>query len=121
MAKKTKDTGAEDAPAVASGRRVLTLGEHPRAQASIARAKALAGIVGLVLGVVLSLRHGVPVADALARGIGIGIAAQLLAWGTAVLVWRQLAAAEIELGKRRLLERLDEIEAEARSGRAEAA
>lgn len=107
--KKNKDA------AVAPGPPVLTLAEHPRAQRSIARTKALAGIAGLLLGVVLSLRAGVPAADAFLRGIGLGTAAMVLMWGAAVLVWKQLAAAEIEVAKRRLLQRLDELEAEARA------
>ena len=107
--KKDKTADVEAAPA----RPVLTLGEHPRAQASIARTKAIAGIVGLVLGVLLSLKNGVPVADAFARGLALGVGAMVLAWGVAVVVWKQLAAAEIEVAKQKLLQRLDELEAEA--------
>lgn len=107
---------AEDGDA-RPGRPVLTLAEHPRAQRSIARVKAMAGIAGLVLGVVLSLRANVPLADAFGRGILLGTVAMVLGWMGAVVVWKQLAAAEIELAKRRLLERLDELEATAAAAR----
>lgn len=107
---KKKD---KDAPVASAGRPVLTLGAHPRAQRSIARTKGMAGIAGLVLGVLLSLKANVPIADAFGRGILLGTIAMVLAWAGAVVVWRQLAAAEIEVARRRLLQRLDELEADA--------
>lgn len=108
--------GDRDLDAAAPARPVLSLGDHPRAQRSIARTKALAGIAGLVLGVLLSLRAGVPAADAFGRGIVLGTVAMVVAWAGAVVVWKQLAQAEIEVAKRKLLQRLDELEAEAATG-----
>ena len=57
--------------------------------------RARAGLLGLVLVTYLSLRAGVPAFDAVLRGLLGGIAAQFVAWGAGVIVWRQLVLGEI--------------------------
>jgi len=73
----------------------VALVAHPRASRSIRRMRARAGLLGLVLVTLLSLRAGVPAFDAVLRGLVGGIAAQFVAWGAGVMVWRQLVLGEI--------------------------
>ena len=89
MAKKAAK-GEGDAPADQ-----VALVAHPRASRSIRRMRARAGLLGLVLVTLLSLRAGVPAFDAVLRGLVGGIAAQFVAWGAGVMVWRQLVLGEI--------------------------
>ena len=89
MAKGAKRQGG-DTPA---GKPALVA--HPRARRSIRRWRGRAGLIGLVLGAWLSLRAGVPAFDAVARGLAAGIAAQFVAWGAAVMIWRQLVIGEL--------------------------
>jgi hypothetical protein len=88
VAKKAKAAGDGPADQVA-------LVAHPRASRSIRRMRARAGLLGLVLVTFLSLRAGVPAFDAVLRGLLGGIAAQFVAWGAGVMVWRQLVLGEI--------------------------
>ena len=82
---------------------VPRLVDHPRARRSIARSKAWAGLAGLVLAVLLSLQSGLTAQEALARGIAGGLVAYVAAWAVAVAVWTQLARAELETHRERLL------------------
>ena len=79
----------------AEGATLPSVANHPRAGAQIARAKAWGGLGGFALVAVLSLRAGVPTADALLRAIAGGIAAYVAAWACAVAVWRHLVIAEL--------------------------
>jgi hypothetical protein len=108
--KPDKGKKREAAPAGPPG---LTLAGHPRAQHQIRAAKAWAGLLGFVLVTVLSRRAGLPLADALGRGVLGGVAANLATWAAMVLVWRQLAVAELEVARRRLVAQLAAREAEA--------
>jgi hypothetical protein len=100
-----------DSASRADDRPVLKLADHARAQRSIARVKAWAGLVGLLLGLLLGRKAALPLADILARGLLVGFVAYLVGWAGAVLVWRQVAAAELEVAKLRLLAALAEAEA----------
>jgi hypothetical protein len=106
-AKKDKEKKAK-APAEGGG---LRLRDHPRAQASIRRSKGWGGLAAFVLVAVLSLRAGVPAADAVLRAIGAGLAGFVGCWALAVLAWRHLAQAEIELMRRRLVAGMAALEA----------
>ncbi len=72
-----------------------SVANHPRAGAQVARAKAWGGLAGFALVAVLSLRAGVPTAEALLRAILGGIAAYVATWACAVAVWRHLVIAEL--------------------------
>ena len=90
----------------------ITIGAHPRARRSVRRARALGGLLGFLVTVVLSLRTGVPAWDAVARALIAGIVVHLAAWAIAVAVWKQLMLAELhELHARRTarLERRAEL------------
>jgi hypothetical protein len=102
---KEKAAKKEKAPKKAKGAAAggLALADHPRAQRQIRTAKAWAGLLGFVLVGVLSHRAGVPLPDALGRAVVGGVAADVVTWMIMVLVWRQIAVAEIEVARRRLL------------------
>jgi hypothetical protein len=108
MAKGKKGRSGDDGPAEKPA-----LVAHPRARRSIRRWRGRAGLIGLVLGAWLSLRAGVPAFDAVARGLAAGIAGQFVAWGAAVMIWRQLVIGELIAFR--------DARAEAASARAEAA
>jgi hypothetical protein len=72
-----------------------SVANHPRAGAQVARAKAWGGLAGFALVALLSLRAGVPTADALLRALLGGIAAYVATWACAVAVWRHLVIAEL--------------------------
>jgi hypothetical protein len=86
MARASGRSRAQALPSVAN---------HPRAGAQVARAKAWGGLGGFVLVAVLSLRAGVPTADALLRALLAGVLAYVAAWACAVAVWRHLVVAEL--------------------------
>jgi hypothetical protein len=95
-----------------------TLQAHPRARAQISLAKSWAGLIVFVAVTLLSRGADVPWFDALLRGLGAGIVAYLVAWAAAVVVWQNIAKAELELMRRRTEERL---QAEREAAEAEAA
>jgi hypothetical protein len=74
----------------------ISVGAHPRARRSIRRLRAGAGLIGLVLVTVMSLRAGVPAFDAVLRGLAGGVAAHFVAWIAGVVAWRHLVLAELE-------------------------
>ena len=89
--------------------RAPRLVDHPRAQRSIARAKACGGLVGLLLVLLLSLRAHLALEEALLRGLAGGATAYLATWCAAVVVWTQLARAELEDHHRRVLAQRGEL------------
>jgi hypothetical protein len=115
VSKKKKDA-AEAAPPADDG--LLRVGSHPRAQASIRRLRGRAGIAALVVCVLLSLRAGLPLFDAVARGLVAGICAQFVAWFAGLVVWRHLILGELAAHREALEER--RVAAEAARGAAAA-
>lgn len=81
----------------------INLRHHPRARRHIAMAKGWGGLAAFALVFHLSQQAGLPTADALLRGLIGGVAGYLLGWGVAVTVWRQLALAELERLRQRLI------------------
>jgi hypothetical protein len=72
----------------------ITLAKHPRASASIRRAKARGGLAGFTLGVLASWLHGGVMVSALERGLGGGVLGYLVAWAVSLTIWRYLVRAE---------------------------
>ena len=90
-------TGAER-----SGAPQLTLAAHPRAARAVARAKALGGLVGFLLGGYLSLpTHTLPAAAM--RALLAGIFCYVAVWSAAVFLWRRLVVAELRHAEHQLL------------------
>jgi hypothetical protein len=95
----------------------VSIAGHPRATRAIRRAKGHGGLGGFVLGIVLSVRAGVPLPDTALRGIEAGLGGYLACWAASVMIWRQLAVAEVESLRRHLLDVAErEIERKARDG-----
>jgi hypothetical protein len=91
--KPAKDKKKDAKPAAPDG--AIRLASHPRASASVRRLRARAGLAALVIGLLLSLNAGLPLFDAVARGLVAGIAAHFLAWFAGLLVWRHLVLGEL--------------------------
>ena len=88
MAKKKGKKGGEpvETPSVIA---------HPRARVSIRRWRGRAGLLGLVLVTVLSMRAGVPAFDSVMRGLAGGFVAHFVAWIVGIVAWRHLVLAEL--------------------------
>lgn len=82
------------------GADAMSIANHPRAGAQVARAKAWGGLGGFLLVALLSLRAGVPTPDALLRAIAAGVVGYVATWAAAVLVWRHLVVAELRAVRR---------------------
>jgi hypothetical protein len=83
------------------------LSGHPRARRQIREAKAWSGLAGFALALVLSLQGGALLFEAGLRALGAGAACYVAGWALAVLVWRQLARAEVLAAERRFRERTE--------------
>jgi uncharacterized membrane protein YccC len=103
MAKK-KDAAAAAAP----GGTGLHLSGHPRARRHIALAKGWGGLGAFLLVLLLSSRAGLPLTDAVLRGMLGGLLGYLVGWMLSVSIWRHLAVAEIEQGRQNLIVALDQ-------------
>jgi hypothetical protein len=72
-----------------------SVASHPRARASVRRAKGWGGLIGFGIAAFLSFKAGVPAPDAGLRALGAGLVGYILAWACAVAVWRHLVVAEM--------------------------
>lgn len=79
-----------------------SLATHPRARRSIRRVRAWAALAGFALAALAAEAAGFGTFDVGVRALAGGIAGGLVGWALAVIVWRQLALAEIraELARR---------------------
>ncbi len=92
---KSKKAAADGGSAGAGGGSTgLVLAEHPRAVASIARAKAWGGLGGFLLGGYLSLPTQT-LAGAGLRALAAGVVCYVAVWAAAVFLWRRLVVAEL--------------------------
>lgn len=99
----------------------VRLSAHPRARRSIARTKAIGGLVGFVAGFWLSSKAGLPSWDVGVRALAGGIGGYVLLWLFAVTVWRQYALAEFRAAEVRRARRVTEYYARMEQIRAEKA
>ena len=102
--KQAKDRKAAAPPPDARPR----LSCHPKASRQIREAKAWSGIAGFVLVLFLSLDGGALPFDAGVRALIAGAGCYVAGWAVAVLVWTQLARAEVLAAERRYQESLEE-------------
>jgi hypothetical protein len=79
----------------------VRLDAHPRAQRSIAKAKAIGGVIGFVVGLWLGARAGLPSWDTGVRALGGGIAGWLIVWVAAVQIWKQLIIGEFRAAEQK--------------------
>lgn len=73
---------------------LVGLSDHPRAARSIRQIKSWGGLIGFVAVFAYAYLGGMAVPDALLRGLIAGIAAQMLAWVGAVVLWQHLLDGE---------------------------
>jgi hypothetical protein len=106
--------------AAGAGEQGIRLSAHPRAQRQIGMAKSWTGLIAFAFVLYVSHGAGLPLGDALARGLLGGIAGYLAAWMIAVTVWRHVALAELEGLRLRVLAKM-EAQAAAAEAAAEAA
>ncbi|WP_354699821.1 hypothetical protein DSM112329_00079 [Paraconexibacter sp. AEG42_29] len=116
MAKRKKQDKAGDAdggaPAeVVAGPRALRLADHPRATGQIRTVRSWVSLVAFLVVLVFSLRAGASLEDGLLRAMEAGAIGYLIAWAAMVVAWRQLAQAEIESARRRIVAAMLELEA----------
>jgi hypothetical protein len=83
----------------------VSIANHPRARASIRRARAWValGAFGLVL--LLCLRSGVPGPDAVMRALLAGVVGNLGAWAIGLVLWKHILLAEVQAAHSRRMER----------------
>jgi hypothetical protein len=116
MAKRAKGEATEVTGA--AGPRGLRLADHPRATRQIRTVRSWVALAGFAVVLLLSLRAHTPLEDALSRALMAGVLSFVLAWATMIVAWRQLAQAEIEHARRRIVAALLELEAAEREGSA---
>lgn len=106
------DTGT-DAPESES-RTGIRLTDHPRARASISRAKGWGAIVGFAIAGWYGYRMGNPFVDVVIRCIVVGALTSLAVWGVAQAIWKQIVFAELAARRKEAVETqkaiLDELE-----------
>ena len=99
---------------------LVGLTDHPRAARSIRQIKAWGGLIGFVGVVAYSYTSGMPLPDALLRGVVAGVVAQMLAWVAAVVLWQHLldgeATAAVKAAREKQRIRESERAARASSG-----
>jgi uncharacterized membrane protein YccC len=99
----------------------IRLARHPRARRDIGLAKGWGGLGVFVLALLLSLKAGLPLPDALARAIVGGVVGYVVAWAGVVAVWRHVLLAEMESHRRKVLAQIEAHEADRGRRDAEAA
>jgi len=83
---------------------LVGLSDHPRASRSIQQIKAWGGLLGFAVVAGYSYMGGMGVADALLRGVIAGVAAQMLAWVAAIVLWQHLLEGEAKTAVRQARE-----------------
>ncbi len=104
MAKKAdKKPGA-----AASSTPMISVSAHPRAQRSILRTKAYAGLIGFAVVGFFSYQAGVEAFEVGLRALISGLVCYFAAWFFAVLLWRHLVMAEAQAEADRIREAHEE-------------
>jgi AcrR family transcriptional regulator len=107
--------GGDGEPA-GSDSRGLRLADHPRATRHIQTGRAWVALAAFLFIGLLAHRAGQPPEGALTRALEAGVVGYVVGWAVMVLVWHQLAQAEIEAARRRIVAALLEMEAAEREG-----
>jgi hypothetical protein len=98
--KKKKDDEAAEAESVE-----VSIGNHPRAKASIRRTRTGAALVAFVVVLLLGLKGGQTTFDAVWRARLAGIVVNVVAWRLAIAWWRQIIINEIRRAAEQRAER----------------
>jgi hypothetical protein len=97
--KKSADEAAE--PKVEA----VSIGNHPRARASIRRTRTGAALVAFVVVLLLGLNGGQTAFDATWRALVAGIVVNIVAWRLAIAWWRQIVINEVRAAEERRADR----------------
>lgn len=118
MARKGKGKGedAELREELGGGRRQLLLADHPRALHQIRTIRAYVALAAFLGIAYFSHKGGQPLEGTLTRALGAGVAGYVAGWFGAVMLWHQLAQAEIEAARKKIVAALLEMEAAERRG-----
>jgi hypothetical protein len=74
--------------------RMISVAEHPRAGASVRRAKSWGGLLAFGLTLAAGLLGGVETSTAIGRALVGGVVGYIAVWAAAVAIWRHLLRAE---------------------------
>jgi hypothetical protein len=85
--------------------RLVSIAEHPRAGASVRRAKSWGGLAGFALVLAAGLMGGVDTWTAVGRGLVGGIVGYLVVWAAALVFWRHILRAEARAAIERMAAR----------------
>jgi hypothetical protein len=105
-AKAKKDKGGKD-KGKGQTPGALRLATHPRAPRQIAAAKGWAGLLGFLFVGWTSHAAGATLFESGLRAIAGGVVLYVLAWAAAVVVWQQVAKAEVERARRRAMAEME--------------
>jgi hypothetical protein len=111
-AKKGKATAATVSQQKGGEPPVIALADHPRAAPAIRRAKAVGGLGGFAIAVLAGVSNGSAFSDMALRGVEFGLVGYLVAWGSAVAVWRRVLTAQATSAVRQANERRRVAQAE---------
>ena len=114
---KKKDKGAEASEPAGVA---VTVANHPRAKASVRRIRARTALFAFALVLFLSLQGSVPGQEAVLRALLAGIVGNLIGWGCALALWRQIVVQEVRMAEEARRERA-RARAEAAAAAAEGA
>jgi type VI protein secretion system component VasK len=90
--KKAKKKGAEE-----PGEAIVSVAAHPRAKASVRRARARTALAAFVIVLLMSLHAAVPGQEAVLRAVIGGLVGNVIGWFCALAVWRQIVVQEVRL------------------------
>ena len=91
--KKQKKKKGGDAPEGT----FISVSAHPRAKASIRRARARTALAAFAIVLLFSLHAGVPGQEAALRAVVAGLVGNLVGWACALAVWRQIVLQELRM------------------------
>lgn len=108
-----EDIGTTDSPD-SEDKAKIRIADHPRARASISRAKSWGAVLGFAIAAWFGYKAGNPFVDVVVRSILIGAAASLTVWAVAQAIWKQIIFAEVAAARKKAVETqkaiLDELE-----------
>ena len=116
MAKK-KEKGDEKPEKAEAPELVVSIAQHPRAQAGIRRARTRGALIVFALVLALNLVGDQELFDAIWRALLAGIVANVIIWRFAIVIWRHIVVSEVRALEEERLEKL-EAEREEREKRA---
>lgn len=99
--KESKGAGSKSSKSAPDASGAPSVAAHPRAARSVARAKGWGGLAGFLIAGYLSLPTGT-LAEAALRALVAGSVCYVVAWASAVFVWRRLVVLEIKSREQQL-------------------